>query len=117
MPPLEPFRALQREKEVVGIYISAHPLDDFKHEIKYFTTAKMEVLQDLTPLLNREIHCAIINSVEHLETRNGKLWGRFVLEDYSDQYDFRIFGEEYLKFRHFLVAQNFVRFRAYIREG
>ena len=116
--PWNRLELLQREKEVVGIYISAHPLDDFKHEIKYFTTAKVEVLQDLTPLLNREIHCAgIINSVEHLETRNGKLWGRFVLEDYSDQYDFRIFGEEYLKFRHFLVAQNFVRFKAYIREG
>ncbi|MGB0393284.1 MAG: DNA polymerase III subunit alpha, partial [Flavobacteriaceae bacterium] len=116
--PWNRLELLQREKEVVGIYISAHPLDDFKHEIKYFTTAKVEVLQDLTPLLNREIHCAgIINSVEHLETRNGKLWGRFVLEDYSDQYDFRIFGEEYLRFRHFLVAQNFVRFRAYIREG
>ena len=38
-----------------------------------------------------------------------KGWGKFTIEDFSDQYEFRIFGEEYLKFRHFILPNNFVR--------
>ncbi|MGA1771217.1 MAG: DNA polymerase III subunit alpha [Flavobacteriaceae bacterium] len=109
---------LKREKEVVGIYLSAHPLDDFKKEIKHFTSAQLDIIKDLEPLINRELHLAgIINSVEHLQTKNGKQWAKFNIEDFSDQQEFRIFSEDYLKFRHFLVANTFVRFRVAIREG
>ena len=52
-----------------------------------------------------------------METRNGKGWARFVLEDFTDQYEFRIFGEDYLKYRHFLVVNQFIRIRIMIREG
>lgn len=109
---------LKREKEVVGIYLSAHPLDDFKKEIKHYTSAQLDIINDLEPLINRELHLAgIINSVEHLQTKNGKQWAKFNIEDFSDQQEFRIFSEDYLKFRHFLVANTFVRFRVAIREG
>ncbi|MDA0774356.1 MAG: DNA polymerase III subunit alpha [Bacteroidetes bacterium] len=109
---------LKREKEVVGIYLSAHPLDDFKKEIKHFTSAQLDIIKDLEPIINRELHLAgIINSVEHLQTKNGKQWAKFNIEDFSDQQEFRIFSEDYLKFRHFLVANTFVRFRVAIREG
>lgn len=109
---------LKREKEVVGIYLSAHPLDDFKKEIHHFTTAQLDIVNDLNPLINREMHLAgIVNSVEHLQTKNGKQWAKFVVEDYSEQQEFRIFGEDYLKFRHYLVANSFIRFRVAVREG
>ena len=109
---------LKREKEVVGIYLSAHPLDDFKKEIKHYTSAQLDIINELEPLINRELHLAgIINSVEHLQTKNGKQWAKFNIEDFSDQQEFRIFSEDYLKFRHFLVANTFVRFRVAIREG
>jgi len=39
------------------------------------------------------------------------------LEDYSDSFEFRIFGEEYLKFRHFLMINSFAYVKAYVREG
>ena len=121
LPECEEFGSLERlknEKEVVGIYISAHPLDDFKKEIELFKTLELNFLKDLKPLLRKTFFVAgIINSVEHLEAKNGNLWGKFVIEDFKDQYEFKIFGEEYLKFRHFLIVDQFIRFKILVREG
>ncbi|MDG2147077.1 MAG: DNA polymerase III subunit alpha [Flavobacteriaceae bacterium] len=121
LPDCEEFGNLERlknEKEVVGIYISAHPLDDFKKEIELFKTLELNFLKDLKPLLKKSFFVAgIVNSVEHLEAKNGNLWGKFVIEDFKDQYEFKIFGEEYLKFRHFLIGDQFVRVKILIREG
>ena len=109
---------LKKEKAVVGIYISAHPLDDFKREMKYFSSATFDVLNDLDPLINRDLSFGgIINDVEHLVSKNGKGWGKFSIEDFSDQYEFKIFGEDYLKFRHFILPNNFVRLRIRVAEG
>ena len=41
----------------------------------------------------------------------------FTIEDYNDTFEFRIFGEDYLKYRHFLMKNNFVFVRVFIREG
>jgi len=109
---------LKKEKAVVGIYISAHPLDDFKREMKYFSSATFDILSDLDPLVNRDLSFGgIINDVEHLVTKTGKGWGKFTIEDFSDQYEFKIFGEDYLKFRHFILPNNFVRLRLRVLEG
>jgi DNA polymerase-3 subunit alpha len=109
---------LKKEKEVVGIYISSHPLDDFTHEMKLFMNISLNHLGDLSHLVRRELSLGgIVNDVQHLESRNGKGWARFTLEDFTDQYEFRIFGEDYLKYRHFLVVNQFIRVRISIREG
>ena len=109
---------LKKEKEVVGIYISSHPLDDFTHEMKHFMNISLNHLGDLSHLVRRELSLGgIVNDVQHLESRNGKGWARFTLEDFTDQYEFRIFGEDYLKYRHFLVVNQFIRIRISIREG
>ena len=109
---------LKREKEVVGIYISGHPLDAFHREIKYFTSTSLSDLSNLNDIINKEIIVGgIINEVVHLKTRNGKSWAKFILEDYKDQYEFRIFSEEYLRFRHFLIENQFIRLKFYVKEG
>ncbi len=117
-PEWNNLRKLKKEREVVGIYISGHPLDDFKKEIKWFTNADLSQLKDLKPWINKNLSLAgIINDFQHLESRSGKGWGRFILEDFSDQYEFRIFGEEYLKFKHFLDFNRFICIKINIREG
>ena len=109
---------LKKEREVVGIYISGHPLDDFKKEMKWFTNADLSQLKDLIPLVNKDfIVAGIVNEIQHLESKNGKGWGRFTLEDFSDQYEFRIFGEEYLRFKHFIGVNQFIRIKINIKEG
>ena len=121
IPPCDSWGTLERlkqEKEVVGIYLSAHPLDDFKREMKHFSSAPLAVLSDLDPLVNRELSFGgIVNGVDHRIAKNGKGWAIFQLEDFDDQYEFKIFGEEYLKYRHFLMPNGFIRLRVKIVEG
>ena len=117
-PKWSTLKSLKQEKEVVGIYISGHPLDDFKFPIQHFCNASLDLLNDLNLLLNKELKIGgIVSEVEHKISKNGKGWARFVLEDYKDSYEFRIFGEEYLKYQHFLVDNSFLYLRLVVREG
>ncbi len=121
VPPCEEWgtmEKLKREKEVVGIYISGHPLDDFKAEMNYFCTAKVSDFNNLENFLNREMAFGgVISEVQHRTSKMGKGWASFTIEDYSDSFEFRIFGEEYLKHQHFLVPNNFVYVKAMVQEG
>ena len=121
IPPCEKWGTLEllkKEKDVVGIYLSAHPLDDFKREMKHYSSYPLTVLSDLDPLVNKEFSFGgIINGVDHRVTKMGKGWVIFTLEDFHDQYEFKMFGEDYLKFRHFLIPNSFIRLRVKIVEG
>ncbi len=121
VPPCEEWATmakLRKEREVVGVYISGHPLDDFKNEIKHFCNAGISSFHQPERFLNRELSIAgIITDVQHLTSRAGKGWGKFTVEDYEDSYEFKIFGEEYLKFRHFLMPNSFLYMKVFIREG
>ncbi|PKA98821.1 DNA polymerase III alpha subunit [Flavobacteriaceae bacterium MAR_2009_75] len=121
VPPCEDWgtmEKLRREKEVVGIYISGHPLDDFKKEISAFCNASVSCANDLPNYVNRELSFAgVITDVQHRTSKNGKGWAVFTMEDYSDSFEFRIFGEEYLKFRHFLMINSFAYVKLFVRDG
>lgn len=121
VPPCEDWSTMEklaREKEVVGIYISGHPLDDYKFEMQYFCSHKLESLKSLEQHVNKTLSFGgIITNVQHRTAKNGKGWASFVLEGYDENYEFRIFGEEYLKFRHFLIQNNFTFMRVMIKEG
>ncbi|HMB62841.1 MAG TPA: DNA polymerase III subunit alpha [Eudoraea sp.] len=109
---------LRREKEVVGIYISGHPLDDFHKEISAFSNAQVSDFTALEEYVNRELCVAgVITDVQHRVSKNAKGWALFTMEDYSDSFEFRIFGEEYLRFRHFLMINSFVFIKAFVKEG
>src|SRR5690554_289177 len=121
VPPCEEWGTMEklaREKEVVGIYISGHPLDDFKIEMNSFCNANLALLKDLEPYVNRELTFGgVVSDVQHRTSKQGKGWAIFTIEDYTDSFEFRIFGEEYLKFRHFLLKNSFVYVKIFIREG
>ncbi len=121
VPPCEEWgtmKKLKQEREVVGVYISGHPLDDFKIEMKSFTNCKVSHFNHLEDYLNKEM-CfgGVVSDVQHRESKAGKGWAIFTVEDYEDSYDFRIFGEEYLKWRHFLVPNSFIYGRVFVKEG
>jgi len=121
VPPSEEWGTMEklaREKEVVGIYISGHPLDDFKTEMKTFCNANIALFNDLETYLNRELTFGgVVTDVQHRVSKQGKGWALFTIEDYTDTFEFRVFGEEYLKFRHFLMKNNFVYVKAFVKEG
>ena len=104
--PVEPFSEIEKlnlEKEVVGIYISGHPLDNFRFEMETFCNTACNQLNEIEALAGREIKLGgIVTGVEHRTTKTGKPFGKFYLEDYSGNTSFMLFGEDYLKFRNFL---------------
>jgi len=109
---------LAKEKEVVGIYISAHPLDDFKNELKFCNASVAHFKQDLNKYVGANlVFAGIITDVQHRISKSGKGWASFFIEDYSDSFEFRIFGEDYLKFKHFLVPNSFLFIRTAIQNG
>ncbi len=119
IPFCEPWNVMEKlskEKEVIGIYISGHPLDDYKMEIKYFCNGRLEMLQNIDKLEGTELTFAgIISDVQHRITKNGKPWGLFTFEDYSESYEFKLFNEDYLKFRHFLIPNTFLYIKTVMR--
>ncbi|WP_093409126.1 DNA polymerase III subunit alpha [Salegentibacter flavus] len=121
VPPCEEWgtmEKLRREKEVVGIYISGHPLDDFRLEMKYFCNAVLADLEDLERCINRSLTLGgVISDVQHRTTKQGQGWAIFTVEDYHSSYEFKLFKEEYLRFRHFLVPNSFVHIKINIKEG
>ena len=121
IPEVEPWPTIEKltkEKEVVGIYISGHPLDDFRVEMESFCNGDVSVFKSPKDFVNKEITVAgVITEVEHRVSRQGKGWAFFVLEDYVDSYNFRIFGEEYLRFKHFLNLNNFIYIKTKIVDG
>ncbi|MGI9530872.1 DNA polymerase III subunit alpha [Lutimonas sp.] len=121
IPPCEPWNVMEKlskEKEMIGIYISGHPLDDFKTEIQYFCNAKVDSLQNINQLEGMELSFAgIITDVQHRVSKNGKPWGMFTFEDYSDAYEFRLFNEDYLKFRHYLIPNTFLFLKTVMRRA
>jgi DNA polymerase III subunit alpha len=109
---VEPFSEIEKlnlEKEVVGIYISGHPLDNFKFEMDYFCPTKCNQLTEIEQLLGQEIKLGgIVTAVEHRTTKTGKPFGKFSIEDKTGNTSFVLFGEDYLKFKNFMNVGWFV---------
>ena len=122
IPKCEPWDSLEtlnREKEVVGMYISAHPLDNYKHEM---SLCNREVSffenNDLRAFIGKTYNVGgIVTFVDHRISKNGKGWGQWTLEDYKGKHTFRIFGDEYLKFKKDLEVGLFLCITLKIKEG
>jgi len=122
IPPCTPWptmELLRKEKEVVGLYLTGHPLDDFKKTLQHFTKNRLSGLNvDLTPYVGREVTVGgVVTMAEARISKNGKRWGTFTLEDFSGSYQFRVFSEEFLKFEHFFKESNFLYLRLLVKEG
>jgi DNA polymerase-3 subunit alpha len=89
---------LNREKEVIGIYLSSHPLDDFKLEINTFSTATLADLQNLREYLDRDVVIAgMVTDTKNGISKNGKPYGSFTLQDYSDSFRLMMFDKDYIE--------------------
>ncbi|WP_339924060.1 DNA polymerase III subunit alpha [uncultured Cyclobacterium sp.] len=110
---MEPFSQLQQlniEKEVVGLYISGHPLDQYKVEIDAFTNTGLPELADSAQLKSKgEIKLAgAVTTFAHRTTKNGKPFGTLTMEDYHGGHTFFIFGEDYVRFKEYFMPNWFL---------
>ena len=102
---------LKKEKEMVGIYLSDHPLNTYKYEIETFTTHNTQTITTLpamaaenSQLQNKPFYIAgLVSSVSKRVSKTGKPWLEFVLEDFESSISFKLFGKDYDTFNTFLV--------------
>jgi len=99
---------LQREKDLVGMYLSSHPLDRYRFEIDNFTTVKLNDLSNFVAECEARKQTAkvyaagIVTSVEQKTTKAGKPWSKTILEDYSGTYELALFGKDHEIFMQYM---------------
>ncbi len=107
VPHCQPWSLLERlnrEKEVIGIYLSEHPLDKYKFEIEHTCTPLSELESNLDKLKGKEVKTAgIITKVRESTTKNGNLFGSFEYEDFSGKFKVTLFGKDYLNLKQYIV--------------
>tara|TARA_B110000459_G_scaffold203229_1_gene258870 strand:- start:1644 stop:5999 length:4356 start_codon:yes stop_codon:yes gene_type:complete len=108
IPVCEPWAnmdQLSRERDVVGIYISGHPLDVFRFEMDKLTTkGGLALLDNMDQHRGRKMNFGgLVSKVEHRISKSGRPWGKFSLEDYHGAQEFTLFGEDYINLKEYLV--------------
>ena len=122
-PPVTPACAewsqlekLNKEREMIGLYLSAHPLDDYKVIIRNMCKTQLGDLDHLDELKGKEIAVAgMVVAVQNLTTKTGKPWGKFKLEDYNGSHEFALFGKDYENFRKYLFSDYFLFIRGRVQ--
>ncbi|MDE0471466.1 MAG: DNA polymerase III subunit alpha, partial [Ekhidna sp.] len=103
---IEPYSEMEKlniEKEMVGLYISGHPLNQFKFEIDFLTNTPISKLAELDKLKGQEVTVGgIVSDVKHRISKKGNPFGQLTMEGFNDSHTFYLFGQEYLKFKPML---------------
>jgi len=109
-------KKLNAERELIGIYLSAHPLDSFEFEIKYICNTKTTELNDLQAIANRQLKIGgIITAVRHATTKTGNPCGFFTIEDYDGAFEVALFGKNYPEFRNYMIKDAYVMISAKVQ--
>ncbi|MCQ2973991.1 MAG: DNA polymerase III subunit alpha [Bacteroidales bacterium] len=96
---------LNKEKELVGIYLSAHPLDPYRLEIENYCNATCSELNEINNFKNKDIKIAgIISAVESRTSKSGNPFGTFTLEDFSGGFKIVMFGKDYINYKQYFTV-------------
>jgi DNA polymerase-3 subunit alpha len=107
---------LDKEKELIGIYLTAHPLDHYRLEMEQFCTHSLADLEDLRPLEGSEIFIAgLVRSHKSGFTRNNKPYGTAIIEDYTDSYRLVLFNLDYVTFKNYFTPGYALMIRAVVQ--
>lgn len=108
-PSWSDLERLNKERDLVGIYLSAHPLDEFAVILENVCNVHMAELTDLTPLQNHDLVLGgIVTGVREGYTKTGKPYGIAKVEDYSGTAEFAFFGNEWVEKKNFFMEGMFL---------
>jgi len=104
IPTAEPWSVMEQlknEKEVVGVYISGHPLDEYKTEIANFCNSNTGQLESRPNVA--QTFAGIVTKVNVRTSANGNQVMIFTIEDYAGNYEFALFSKDYIQFERFIA--------------
>ena len=104
---------LNRERDLVGIYLSAHPLDEYSVVLEHVCNTHMAELEDKTALVGREITMGgIVTAVRRGISKNGNPYGIAKIEDYSGSAELPFFGNDWVTYQGYLGERTFLFIKA-----
>ncbi|MBR4995721.1 MAG: DNA polymerase III subunit alpha [Alistipes sp.] len=103
-------QVLNKEREMIGLYLSSHPLDEYKVIINHMCKASLADLSELEQFNGQELGLAgVVTSVQEMVTKTGRPWGKFTLEDYTGgTREFALFNKDYEQFRPMMYPNYFL---------
>ena len=114
---------LKKEKDMVGMYLSDHPLKRYEFELETFTSCRLSELDDLVTECEREHRqqkvfiAGFITSTEVKTSRTGKPFAKTTLEDFSGTYELALFGKDYETFMPYLTEHTAIYVEGEIKEA
>ena len=110
---------LEKEKNLIGIYLTAHPLDDYKLEMESFCSREValkDLNNDIEKYKDREfIFGGMVTAAREGTSKNGNPYSTLTLSDYTDSYEFFFFGQDYVNFHKFCKTGLFLMVKGTVR--
>ncbi len=96
---------LNKEKALIGIYLSAHPLDDYRLEIDSFCNASLSQLSvDMLQFKDKDVNVAgMVTAIRRGITRTGNPFAIVNIEDFTDSFELPFFGKDFVEFNNYFV--------------
>ncbi len=112
IPEAEEWTALERlnkERSLVGIYLSAHPLDEYYVILQNVCNLKLAQMDDLTPFAGQSVRLGgIVTEIRSGTSKNGKPYGVATIEDFSGTGEIMLYGDNWVKWGNYLCVDRSV---------
>jgi len=116
-PEWSPLEKLNKERDLIGMYLSAHPLDEFEFEINHICNATTIDLKDLPALQGKSLKIGgMVTNFRHGTSKAGNPYGIFTLEDYAGAFEFALFGKNYIEFGKYMIKDLYLFINAIVQE-
>jgi DNA polymerase-3 subunit alpha len=100
---------LEHEKEVTGMFMSGHPLDHFRFEIRHYGITQIGEFNEIKEAISLQANpgknyrlAGLVVDAQHRVTRTGRQFGSFVMEDYTGKCEFMLWSDDYTRYAHYL---------------
>ena len=126
LPTCEPWSLTERlkyEKEVTGMYMSGHPLDNFRFEINYYNICSIASFEEIkNDPENKESSqrfrlAGLVTEAQHRMTKKGKNFAILKIEDFTGNSEFFLWSEDYQRYNHYLEPGTIIFIEGAFREG
>lgn len=111
---------LEKEKNLIGIYLTSHPLDDYKFEIENFCSRDIslkDLNSDIEKYKDRDfILGGMVTDARESTSKNGNLFSTLTLSDYTDSYEFFFFTQDYVNFHNYCKTGLFIIIKGTVKQ-
>ena len=113
---------LDHEKEVTGMFLSGHPLDHYRFEMRHYGVTSLADFNEFKDSIKMQPNpgrpfriIGLVAEAQHRIAKSGNKYGNFVIEDYSGKADIVLFSEDYLRLTPFLQQGSTVFITGYFK--